>query len=109
MRNGKYNNTIVKYVGKTFHSKMEMERYQQLEQLEKYEVIRDLECQVKIPLYVNGQHVCTYIADFVYWDNEKNREVVEDVKGMRTPEYRLKKKLLKACHNIDIYETGKKK
>jgi hypothetical protein len=31
--------------------------------------------------------------------------VVEDTKGMRTPVYRLKKKIMKALYDIDILET----
>jgi len=33
--------------------------------------------------------------------------VVEDVKGVRTPVYLLKKKLLKACHGLDVVEITK--
>ena len=43
-----------------------------------------------------------YIADFVYRNDGK--QVVEDVKGMITPAYRIKRHLMKAIHGIDIYE-----
>lgn len=66
-------------------------------------IITDLEMQPKFDLIVNGQKVCRYIADFRY---ERNGEViVHDVKGMRTPVYNLKKKLMAACLNIEIFET----
>jgi len=35
----------------------------------------------------------------------KLREINEDVKGMKTPVYNLKKKMMKAFHNIEIFET----
>ena len=44
-----------------------------------------------------------YIADFVYQAHGK--QVVEDVKGMITPVYRIKRHLMKAIHGIDIHET----
>ena len=36
------------------------------------------------------------------------REIVEDAKGFETPEFKLKKKLMKAVHGIDIYLSRKK-
>jgi len=52
---------------------------------------------------VAGQHICTYRADFAY--DENGARVVEDAKGVRTPAYRLKAKLMKAVFNIEIRET----
>lgn len=66
-------------------------------------IITDLEMQPKFDLIVNGQKVCRYIADFRY---ERNGEVIiHDAKGYRTKIYRLKKKLMAACLNIEIFET----
>lgn len=65
--------------------------------------IQDLKLQVNFPLVVNGQTITTYRADFVYQEN--GRQVVEDVKGFRTREYRIKAKLLHAIHHITIRET----
>ena len=45
---------------------------------------------------------CAYIADFVYTEN--GVKVVEDVKGMRTKEYKLKKKMMLYFHGIRIRE-----
>jgi hypothetical protein len=42
-------------------------------------------------------------ADFVYIRD--GQEIVEDVKGRLTDVYKLKKKLMKACHQISILET----
>jgi len=37
---------------------------------------------------------------------QDGKEVIEDVKGFKTPVYRLKKKLMLAIHGIDILETS---
>ena len=68
--------------------------------------IKNLEKQVRFPIIVNGVKVCTYVADYVY--DEMAGRVVEDVKSEFTrkdPVYRLKYKLMKACHGIDIREV----
>jgi len=67
-------------------------------------VIRDLEMQPKFKLEVNGVHITTYYADFKYWDNERNQEVIEDSKGMRTQLYIIKRRLMKAIHEIEVEE-----
>jgi hypothetical protein len=52
---------------------------------------------------------CSYIADFVYFDNEKQEEIVEDVKGYRKSMgynyYVIKRKLMLYVHNIRITEV----
>ncbi len=48
---------------------------------------------------------CRYVADFVYTDNRTGLTVVEDSKGVRTPEYRIKRKLMLHVHGIRIKET----
>ena len=55
------------------------------------------------PLRVNGALIGHYIADFVYWENDER--VVEDCKGVKTPIYRIKCKLMKAIYGIEIKET----
>ncbi len=45
-----------------------------------------------------------YVADFVYYDREGNM-VVEDTKGFRTPEYKIKRKLMLLVFGIKIKET----
>jgi hypothetical protein len=37
-----------------------------------------------------------YKCDFSYFDNELKKQVVEDVKGFETKEFKLKKKLFEA-------------
>lgn len=51
-------------------------------------------------------HVCDYISDFEYVD-WAGRLVVEDVKGFAKPEYRIKKKLMVPCCDIEIAEPNR--
>jgi len=89
--------------GITFASKKEAARYCDLKLMQHAGLIDDLELQPRFDLLVNSQKVCTYVADFIYTFGGKT--VVEDVKGMKTPVYNLKKKLMKACYGIDVLET----
>lgn len=100
---GKYGNRKVTYDGRTFDSARECERYKLLKALQAGGAIRDLRLQVEVRCEVSGKLVCVYRADFVYVRDGK--EVVEDAKGYRTKEYKLKKKLVLACTGIEIQEV----
>lgn len=89
--------------GITFDSQREANRYMQLRAMLDAGEISNLRMQVPYPCEVNGQLVCRYIADFVY--ERDGQTVVEDVKGMKTPVYRLKRKLVAALHAIVIAEV----
>ena len=99
--------------GIRFASKKEAGRYQELRLLEKAGDIRELELQKRYPLVVNEVKIATYIADFTYESRvvqEMARGRVwhpttEDCKGVRTPVYRLKKKLMLALYSIEIRES----
>jgi hypothetical protein len=90
--------------GIMFDSKAEASRYSLLRILLDQGKISDLELQVPFVIEVNGLKICKYIADFVYTIN--GQRVVEDVKGVRTPEYKLKRKLMSAVFGIEIQEIG---
>ena len=68
----KYNNIKTEIDGITFDSKKEANRYCELVLLKKAGAIKDLETQPKFPLYVNTNKVCSYIADFRYFDIGKH-------------------------------------
>lgn len=68
--------------------------------------IADLELQPRYPLVVNGVKVAVYVGDFRYRLVADGTLVVADVKGVRTPVYALKRKLMRACHGIEITEVG---
>lgn len=102
-RHSKYNAVRSEVDGRKFASRKEANRYQELCLLQYAGKIDDLTCQVKLSCTVNGVKVCDYIADFVYLEN--GAKVYEDVKGYKTPLYRLKKKLVHACLGIELRET----
>lgn len=99
----KYKAQPVVIDGVRFASKKEGARYLELKLLERSGAIARLELQPRFELVVNGFKVGTYVADFVYFENGKR--IVEDVKGVRTPVYALKCKLVKAIYNVEILET----
>lgn len=69
--------------------------------------ISELELQRRFRLEVNGQLICTYVADATYLDKDRRLHVV-DVKGgnaTQTPLYKAKKKLMKAIYGIEIEEV----
>ena len=107
----KYHNTKVIYDGIKFDSKKERARFITLKQLEKMGIIESLELQKKFLLqegYTNAKgkkiRPIYYIADFYYYDYIDNKWVVEDVKGVRTDVYKLKKKLFEYKYNLTIDE-----
>lgn len=106
----KYHNRKVTRDGETFDSVKEYRRFCELRLLERAGAVTDLRRQVKFELIpaqrIDGKVVeraCSYVADFVYTEN--GQQVVEDAKGMRTQEYRLKRKLMLYIHGIRIRET----
>ncbi len=109
----KYRNTKVYVDGIKFDSRKEAQRYSYLKVMEHSGVIRQLKLQVVFPIVVNGVKICKYICDFQY-DQRHGKDVywfepiVEDVKSEFTrklPVYRIKKKLMKAIHGIEIREV----
>ena len=99
----KYSNTPVVVDGYRFASKAEAKRYGELKLLEKAGKISGLTLQPRYKLEVHGMKICDYVGDFYYF-TKTSHQVAEDVKGIRTPVYRLKKKLMKAIYGIDIVE-----
>ena len=86
-----------------FDSKREANRYSELKMMEKAGIINSLKLQPEFKCVVNGKKVCTYKADFEYLivddigpQGQIGYYIVEDVKGFKTPVYRLKKKLVEA-------------
>ena len=99
----KYRNSPAWVDGIRFASKREAARYGQLLLMVRANTITDLRLQVPYEINVNGQHICRYVADFVY--RRGTEEIVEDSKGHRTREYILKRKLMAAVHGINIAEV----
>lgn len=102
-RKRKYGNQPTMVDGITFHSKREAERWKVLRLREAAGEIKELKHQVRFDLKVKNYFICAYIADFGYV--EKGKLVVEDSKGARTKDYIIKRKLMLACHGIEVLET----
>lgn len=101
-KNSKYRNTRVKLGDQWFDSIDEALRFLILRS---DPTVSDLRPQVPYQCEVNGYLIATYRADFVYCRD--GVEVVEDVKSEKTrklPQYRLKKRLVKACFGVEIQE-----
>lgn len=110
----KYLNVPIVVDGEAFDSTGEAARYGELQLLRDAGEIVDLKRQERFPLVVGGVKIADYVADFTYvewYEDEQGvsrlRFVVEDYKGVRTPAYKLKKRLMLGCHQIEIRETGK--
>ena len=119
-KRSKYGNRKVVRDGIKFDSEREAARFAELKLLQAMGKIRNLRLQANFTLVegyttIEGERTkpMVYKADFtyeratapdqngtVYWLRE-----VEDVKGMRTKEYRLKKKLMQEKYNITIREV----
>ena len=65
---------------------------------------KQLKTKVKMERYCAWRGM-KYIADFVYTDNQTGEEVVVDVKGTKTAEYKKKKKLMHFLKDIEIQEV----
>lgn len=95
--------------GIEFDSAKEAKRYTKLRDMAEAGEIQDLRLQVPFELLPSFEcdgvkyRGMRYIADFVYYhDGER---VVEDCKGMKTAEYKLKKKLMAYINHINIEES----
>ena len=95
----KYNAQKTVVDGIKFDSKKEAMRYEHLKNLEHVGKIDKLELQPRFVLMdgfrYEGKAVrkIEYVADFVYRDLSTYELIVEDVKGVKTDVYKLKKKL----------------
>ena len=95
--------------GIEFDSAKEAKRYAKLRALKEAGEIQGLRLQV--PFEILPSFECDgvkyrgmkYIADFVYYRDGK--QVVEDCKGFKTAEYKLKKKLMAYMNHINIEES----
>ena len=96
----KYGNKKTEFDGITYDSKKEARRAAELNLMLKSGEIVTLARQVRFRL-VQG---IEYVADFVYTTKD-GTQIIEDVKGMKTDVYKLKKKLMKEIHDIEIIET----
>lgn len=113
--------------GQTFDSKKEAKRYMLLKEKAEKGQISSLQRQVKFTLIPEQrepdtigprggvkkgkvlERECSYIADFVYLEKDPEAitgwtTVVEDTKGFRTTDYKIKRKLMLYMNGIRIRE-----
>lgn len=81
--------------GITFASRAESVRYCELKLLEKNGSIKNLKLQPRFLLIPKTEHerACFYVADFEY--EKDGAHIVEDVKGVKTAAYKIKRKLFR--------------
>lgn len=108
-RGNKYHARKTVVDGIEFDSAKEAKRYAKLRDMERAGKIQGLCLQVPFELLPSFEcdgvkyRGMKYIADFVYYRDGK--QVVEDCKGMKTAEYKLKKKLMAYLNCINIEES----
>ena len=105
----KYGNRKTIMFGIEFDSKREAERYMELIAMQQRGEITGLECQKTYVLadsvIVQGRKrpPLRYVADFVYVRD--GQTITEDVKGMLTDVYKIKRHLMRSVHGIEISEV----
>ncbi len=98
----KYNAKRVLLDGICFDSKAEANYYAALKLREKANEVTDIELQRWYDLIVNGVLVARYRADFVFFDRLCFTRRIVDTKGVVTRDFRMKQRLMKACHGLEI-------
>lgn len=101
MRFSKYKAVKTIVDGFTFASKLEAKYYQIYSAMEKAGIIKNLKMQTSLPFIFEGKKIFTYKPDFEYDDQDGIHHYI-DVKGVETPVFRLKKKLIEAYYKIEI-------
>ena len=99
----KYGNKKCVVDGIKFDSVKEARYYCELKVLRLAGEVLEFAVQPAFPIVVNKKKICTYRADFRVKYSSGLTEFV-DVKGFKTPVYRLKKKLVEAIYGIEIVE-----
>ena len=106
----KYRNIKTVVDGITFHSKAESRRWSALRLMERAGEILDIQMQVEYLLIPSqkkpgggAEREIKYVCDFEYVRDGKL--VVEDVKGVRTPDYVIKRKLMLHIFGIEVMEV----
>ena len=115
MIKNKFNAKRISLSGKKHDSLAESRRYSELSRLARLGVISDLKRQVPFEL-IPAQYgedgkllerAVTYKADFTY--RKDGKLIVEDVKGVKTKDYIIKRKLILYVHNIKLVEIEERK
>jgi hypothetical protein len=106
---GRYQSKNCEIDGYHFDSQGEARRYQELVLMYRAGQISNLiaeKMELRYPIEINGVKIGYYEADFRYWDNEKQQEVIEDYKSEYTAKNdkvsKLKRDIVGALYGIKI-------
>jgi len=115
-KKSKYGNKKTEIDGVVFDSFKEGNRFKELTLLQRAGEINELKLQEPFELIPalrepdtvgkrggikkgkTIENAVIYKADFVYFDNKKQRMIVEDSKGFKTKDYIIKRKLMKQIY-----------
>lgn len=86
------------YGGNKYDSGFEAKYAAELDLRLKAKQIKSWERQVKIPLDVNGYHICNYYIDFIVYHNDGTTEYVE-TKGWASEVWKMKWKIFEALYS----------
>ena len=100
-KTGKYNAKKVTIDGHRFDSIGESKYYLILKERHRRGEIGPVQVHPRFRLEVNGIKIADYIADYQYWDRDGTYHCV-DFKGVVTPVFKLKAKLMRAIHQIEV-------
>ena len=103
----KYRNKRTELDGVMYDSKKESLHIRQLKILQAHGKITELKTQVKFffdGLVYDSGRTAAYWADATYVDSEGEYHVI-DVKGIRTPAYKIKKALMWKWFKIEVEEV----
>lgn len=102
-KKSKFKNIRIEIDGIPFASKREGAYYSELKLREKAGEVGGVELQRRFALLgKDGMLICTYVADFCFWDHVEGRFRCIDVKGVETDVFKIKRKLMKSCLGIDV-------
>jgi Protein of unknown function (DUF1064) len=118
----KYKSVSVQTPDGKFDSIGEYNRWMQLKIQQKAGIISDLKRQIRIPLVGRNDNPVilesivkkrkrqsVYIVDFMYFDEEKKRTIIEDFKGVDTKLSQLKRAIVSAMLDADVIITQRPK
>lgn len=103
----KYGNSPTMYHGRKYDSKLEANHAKDLDSMRKAvkdsDRVVEIFPQYRVPIELNGKHICDYVADF-YVKFGNGHSEFHETKGFKTAIYKLKKKLVEAQYGLKIIE-----
>lgn len=101
----KFKNTWTEFEGVKYQSSREAAFAQKIKLMEMAGEVVSWDRQVKLPLAVHGKLVCNYVIDFRL-NLSGGRVVLVEVKGMMTPDWKIKWRLLEAMMESEEWRTA---